>query len=114
MANSIDRIRIKIQRAKKHVIDLEPEVKSFFAATSLKQSGRFASVLGKPDAAQKAGITVKDVWAQPDPDRLHQLAKGVRDGRFSIPVTRRVRLSEIREAYQATEKGSDGEILLIP
>lgn len=30
----------------------------------------FASVLGKPNAAERAGASAKTVWAQPDPDRL--------------------------------------------
>jgi len=80
----------------------------------LKKSGTFASVLGQPDAAKKAGAEVKAVFAQPDARRLHQLAEDVRDGKFSIPIGKRMRLSEIREAHIEAEKGSKGKIILVP
>jgi len=80
----------------------------------LKKSGRLASVLGKSDAAQKAGVDVRAVLSQPDPVRLAQLVEDVRDGRFKIPIALRLDLSEIRKAHEAAEKGVDGKIVLHP
>jgi len=80
--------------------------------SKLKSSGRLASVLGRPDAAVKAGIDVRPVLAQPDPDRLYQLAEAFRDGRLRIPIGRRLPLSEIRQAQEAAEQGSEGKIAL--
>lgn len=80
----------------------------------LKKSGRLASVLGKPDAAEQAGINVREVWSQPDPDRLFQLAEDFRDGKLKIPIVKRVPLSEIRQAQAAAEKDSGGKIAVLP
>jgi NADPH:quinone reductase-like Zn-dependent oxidoreductase len=80
----------------------------------LKKSGRLASVLGKPEAAVKAGIDVRDVYAQADPERLYKLAEAVRDGKLKIPIALRLPLSEIRRAHEEAEKGASGKILLLP
>jgi len=80
----------------------------------LKKSGRLASVLGKPDAAQQAGIDVREVWAHPDPGHLYQLAEAVRDGRLKIPIAKRMRLSEASQAQEIAERGIGGKIELLP
>jgi NADPH:quinone reductase-like Zn-dependent oxidoreductase len=80
----------------------------------LKKSGRLASVLGVPEAAEKAGIQVRAVWAHPDPDRLYKLAEDFRDGRLQIPIAKRFRLSQLREAHEAAEKGVNGKIAVLP
>lgn len=80
----------------------------------LKKSGRLASVLGKPEAAVKAGIDVRDVVSQPDPDRLYQLAEAVRDGRLIVPIAESVPLREIRHAQAAAEKDGHGKIAVLP
>jgi NADPH:quinone reductase-like Zn-dependent oxidoreductase len=80
----------------------------------LKKSGRLASVVGKPEAARKAGIDVRDVYGQPDPDRLYRLAEDFRDGRLKIQIARRVTLAEVRQAQDAVEKGVSGKIAVIP
>ncbi len=77
----------------------------------LKKSGRIASVVGKPEAP---GIDVRAVWAQPDPERLYKLAEDVRDGRLTIPVSKRMRLEDIREAHKAAEHNAGGKIELLP
>ena len=80
----------------------------------LKKSARLATVVGKPEAAAKAGIEVREVWAQSDADRLYQLAENVRDGKLDIPIALRLPLSEIRLAHEAAEKGVSGKIALLP
>ncbi|MDQ1468554.1 MAG: hypothetical protein QOJ99_34 [Bryobacterales bacterium] len=80
----------------------------------LKQSGRLATVLGKPDVAEKAGIDVRPVWSQPDPERLYRLAEDFRDGKLKIPIAKRMHLSDAREAQQTAEKGVNGKIALLP
>jgi NADPH:quinone reductase-like Zn-dependent oxidoreductase len=78
----------------------------------LKKSGRLASVLGKPEAAAKAGIEVREIWSQPDPERLRKLAENYRDGKLKIPIAERVPLGDIRRAQELAEKGADGKIML--
>jgi NADPH:quinone reductase-like Zn-dependent oxidoreductase len=80
----------------------------------LKKSGRLASVLGKPEAAVQAGVDVRDVYAQPDPERLHQLAEDSRDGKLKIPIAARLPLSEIRQAQATAEKDGHGKIAVLP
>lgn len=78
----------------------------------LKKSGRLASVLGKPAAAGNADV--RAVFAHPDPARLYRLAEDFRDGKLKIPIARRMKLSEIREAHKAAQNGADGKIALQP
>jgi NADPH:quinone reductase-like Zn-dependent oxidoreductase len=77
----------------------------------LKKSGRLASVLGKSQAAEEQHLDVREVRAQPDPDRLHELAVNVKEGRLRIPISRRMLLQDIRDAHELAEKGA-GKIAL--
>jgi NADPH:quinone reductase-like Zn-dependent oxidoreductase len=69
----------------------------------LKKSGRLATVVG-PSALQ----------VRPDSKRLAQLAEDVREGDLVIPIGERFKLSQIREAMTAAEKGDSGKVLLTP
>ncbi len=80
----------------------------------LKKPGRLASVLGKPAAAEKAGVSVREVWAEPDSERLYKLAQHFRDGKLKIPISKRFPLSEIRQAQETAEKGAAGKIAIVP
>lgn len=78
------------------------------------RSGKFASVLGKPAAAEKAGVDVVTVWAQPDPKRLHELAHDILHARFAITLDQKLPLSQAQEAQRLAEKGARGKIVLLP
>lgn len=81
----------------------------------LKAGGVLGSVLGKPKEAEGKDIRVEAIVAQPDASLLRQMADAVRDGKLVIPIARRMKLSEAREAHALGEKGSlGGKILLIP
>jgi NADPH:quinone reductase-like Zn-dependent oxidoreductase len=80
----------------------------------LKKDGVLGSVLGKSAAAEKAGIRVAEVYAQPDAKRLAELADDVRAGDLVIPIGKRFKLSEIREAQTLAEKGAAGKVLITP
>jgi NADPH:quinone reductase-like Zn-dependent oxidoreductase len=46
--------------------------------------------------------------------RLRQLAEAVRDGKLSIPVVRKFKLSEAGQAQTLSEQGGiDGKIVLV-
>ena len=79
----------------------------------LKKSGRLASVLGQPQAAEVKHIDVRAVRTQPNPDRLYELAVNVKEGRLRIPISRRMLLQDIRDAHELAEKGV-GKIALFP
>ena len=82
-------------------------------AKKLKKGGVYATVLGQaPDDA--AGIQLQHVFSRPDSARLKRLAEDTAGGSLAIPIAKRFKLSEIREAHQAGQKGVSGKILLTP
>jgi len=54
------------------------------------------------------------VFAQPDAVRLEELGMEVARRLFSIPIGKRLKLAQIREAQQLAEKGGIGKIVLTP
>ena len=80
----------------------------------IKKNGVLATVLGAPPSAEGRDLRVVGIWAQPDSVRLEELGREVARGLFSIPISKRFKLSQIREAQQLAEKGGIGKILLTP
>ena len=80
----------------------------------IRKGGVLGSVLGPPEAAKGRDLEVRAIMAKPDSARLEQLAGDVASGALSIPIAKRFKLSQIREAHQLAEKGAGGKILLIP
>jgi NADPH:quinone reductase-like Zn-dependent oxidoreductase len=80
----------------------------------IKKNGVLATVLGAPPSAEGRDLRVVSIWAQPDSLRLEELGREVARGLFSIPISKRLKLSQIREAQQLAEKGGIGKIVLTP
>jgi len=80
----------------------------------IKKNGVLASVLGKPQSAERRDLRVVPVFAQPNSARLAELGSDVARGLFSIPIEKKLKLSQIREAQQLAEKGGIGKIILTP
>src|SRR5579875_2232672 len=81
----------------------------------LKPGGVLGSVLGKPKEAEGKNIRVEAFMASPDASLLRQMADAVRDGKLTIPVAKKMKLSEASGAHRLAEKGSvGGKILLLP
>jgi NADPH:quinone reductase-like Zn-dependent oxidoreductase len=80
----------------------------------LRPDGVLASVLGAPLGSEGKGFRVQPVFAHPDSKRLHELAEAVAKREFSIPIARKMKLSQVREAQTAAESGGISKILLIP
>ena len=80
----------------------------------IRHSGVLATVLGKPEGADGKDFQVREVWAQPDAKRLEQLAEALAQGEFSIPIAKKMKLSQVREAQSMAEKGGVTKILLLP
>ena len=81
----------------------------------LRHGGTYASVVGPPQGADHHDIQIEQVYAQPDAARLARLAEDVAEGRFTIPIAKVMKLSEIREAHRLAESGGmSGKIILIP
>lgn len=80
----------------------------------IRKNGVLATVLGAPPSAKGRDLRVVAVWAQPDSARLEELGQDVARGLFSIPISKRLKLSQIREGQQLAEKGGIGKIVLTP
>jgi NADPH:quinone reductase-like Zn-dependent oxidoreductase len=80
----------------------------------IKKNGILATVVGKPRSADGRSLQVNEVWSQPDPKRLQQLAGEIAGGTFTIPIARRLKLAEIRHAHELAEKGAAGKVVLTP
>jgi NADPH:quinone reductase-like Zn-dependent oxidoreductase len=81
----------------------------------VRQSGSFgyAAVLPESAAAHNPTVKVARVRTQPDPSKLREFADDVRDGKFVLPIGRRMPLRDAAEAHVLGEKGGIGKILLL-
>jgi NADPH:quinone reductase-like Zn-dependent oxidoreductase len=80
----------------------------------IRKGGVLASVVGKPKSAEGRDLQVNAVVAQPDAKRLEQLAGEIAGREFTIPIAKRMKLAEIRQAQELAEKGGAGKILITP
>ncbi|HTU50620.1 MAG TPA: NADP-dependent oxidoreductase [Acidobacteriaceae bacterium] len=80
----------------------------------IRANGVLATVVGAPAGSQGKDFRVQQVWSHPDSKRLHELAEAVAKGEFSIPIAKRMKLSQVREAQTIAEAGGVSKILLIP
>ena len=79
----------------------------------IKKNGVLATVVGRPEAANGRDLRIEEIWTQPDSPRLERLAYEVAGGKFSIPIRREFKLSDIRYADPMAEKGGIGKIILV-
>jgi NADPH:quinone reductase-like Zn-dependent oxidoreductase len=80
----------------------------------IRKNGILATVVGKPNSADGYDIQVHEVWSEPDAKRLQQLAAEVATGALTIPIYKRLKLAEIRQAHELAEKGASGKVVLTP
>jgi len=83
--------------------------------SKVKQGGSFgyAAALPQSAAAQNSGVKITRVRTQPDPSKVREFADDVRDGKFVLPIDRRMPLQDAAEAHALGEKGGIGKILLL-
>ena len=81
----------------------------------VKQNGSFGytAVLPENAAAQNPAVTITRVLTKPDPSKVREFADDVRDGKFVLPIGRRMPLCDAAEAHVLGEKGGIGKILLL-
>jgi NADPH:quinone reductase-like Zn-dependent oxidoreductase len=70
-------------------------------------------MLPESAAAQNPTVKIARVRAQPDPSKVREFADDVRDGKFVLPIGRRMPLRDAAEAQVLGEKGGIGKILLL-
>ena len=81
----------------------------------VKAGGSFGytSVLPESTAALNPAVKITRVFAQPDPSKVREFADDVRDGKFVLPIGRRLPLRDAAEAQVLSEKGGVGKIVLL-
>jgi NADPH:quinone reductase-like Zn-dependent oxidoreductase len=81
----------------------------------IKPGGSFgyASVVPEGMAALNPAVTITRVFAKPDPSKVREFADDVRDGKFVLPIGRRLPLRSAAEAHVLGEKGGVGKIVLL-
>ena len=81
----------------------------------VKAGGSFGYASALPEAASAANPTVKvtRVFARPDASKVREFADDVRDGKFLLPISRRMALRDAGQAHASAEKGGAGKIILV-
>jgi NADPH:quinone reductase-like Zn-dependent oxidoreductase len=88
-------------------------VAALFAKVKNGGSVGYASVLPAEIAAKYPAVTVTRVFARPDASKIREFADDVRDGKFVLPVSRRMPLREANEAHALAQRGGAGKIVLV-
>jgi NADPH:quinone reductase-like Zn-dependent oxidoreductase len=73
----------------------------------------YTSVLPDGAGATNPTVRITRVLAHPDPSKVREFADDVRDGKFVLPIGRRMPLNDASEAHALGEKGGIGKIILL-
>ncbi len=81
----------------------------------VKPSGTFGYTASLPEnvTARNPAVKITRVFTKPDPSKVREFADDVRDGKFVLPIGRRMPLRDAAEAHVLGEKGGIGKILLL-
>jgi NADPH:quinone reductase-like Zn-dependent oxidoreductase len=81
----------------------------------VKDGGNFgyASVLPEGTSAQNPTVTITRVYTKPDASKVREFADDIRDGKFRLPIGRRMPLSQAAEAHALAQAGGSGKIVLV-
>ena len=73
----------------------------------------YASGLPEDAAAKNPTVKITRVGAKPDPSKVREFADDIRDGKFILPIGRRLPLHDAAQAHALGEKGGIGKIILL-
>ena len=73
----------------------------------------YTAVLPQTAATLNPAVKIKRVLAQADPSKVREFADDVRDGKFVLPIGRRMPLHDAAAAHVLGERGGIGKILLL-
>lgn len=81
----------------------------------VKNGGHFAyaSVLAEGLSQQNPTVTITRVFACPDASKVREFADDIRDGKFLLPISRRMPLRDAGEAHALAQRGGAGKIILL-
>jgi NADPH:quinone reductase-like Zn-dependent oxidoreductase len=80
----------------------------------VKPEGSFGYTSVLPEGTAELNPTVKitRVFTKPDPSKVREFADDLRDGKFVLPIGRRLPLRDAAEAQVLAQKGGVGKIIL--
>jgi NADPH:quinone reductase-like Zn-dependent oxidoreductase len=73
----------------------------------------YASVFPPGVSQRNTTVTVTRVFARPDASKVREFADDIRDGKFILPISRRLPLRDAGAAHALAQKGGAGKIVLI-
>jgi NADPH:quinone reductase-like Zn-dependent oxidoreductase len=73
----------------------------------------YASVLPEGVPQRNVTVTVTRVFARADASKVREFADDVRDGKFLLPIGRRLPLRHASEAHALAQRGGAGKIVLV-
>jgi NADPH:quinone reductase-like Zn-dependent oxidoreductase len=73
----------------------------------------YASVLPEGVSKMNPTVTVTRVFARPDASKVREFADDIRDGKFLLPISRRLPLRDAGEAHALAQRGGSGKIVLV-
>ena len=81
----------------------------------VKNGGNFgyASMLPDGVAERNPTVTVTRVLGRPDASKVREFADDIRDGKFVLPISRRLPLRDASEAHVLAQRGGAGKIVLV-
>ena len=80
----------------------------------VKNGGNFGYASVFPDETSKLNptVTVTRVFGRPDASKVREFADDVRDGKFLLPIGRRMPLRDAGEAQALAQRGGIGKVVL--
>lgn len=80
----------------------------------VKAGGTYVSIVGPPQNAQlHPAVKVVAFGSHPDAAGMRTLAEDIANGKFKIPVDRKIPLADAAKAHAEAEKGGVGKVLLL-
>jgi NADPH:quinone reductase-like Zn-dependent oxidoreductase len=81
----------------------------------VKNGGNFGYASMLPDGVPERNrtVTVTRVFGRPDASKVREFADDIRDGKFLLPISRRLPLHDASEAHALAQKGGAGKIVLV-
>jgi NADPH:quinone reductase-like Zn-dependent oxidoreductase len=81
----------------------------------VKAGGHFGYASVLPDGASSLNptLTITRVFARPDASKIREFADDIRDGKFVLPISKRLPLRDAAEAQTLAQRGGAGKIVLV-
>jgi NADPH:quinone reductase-like Zn-dependent oxidoreductase len=83
--------------------------------SKVRDGGNFGYASVIPDGLSKLNpsVSITRVFARPDASKVREFADDIRDGKFVLPIGRRLALRDAAEAHTLGQKGGAGKIILV-